>query len=162
MLKGLLKKSTCGECRICCGFDNTDTWEMPVMTENTKNKLESLKPDTEFVKLKDSYITKCGELSGDEIFYCPALDKNTGCILGDDKPFDCKIWPYRVMNFNGSKVITVCPVCGEIFNRSLRELVEFLESGLSDKIEEYSKEHPDIVKKYDYSYPILKVLRDKK
>lgn len=158
MLKGLLSKSVCGECRICCGFDSTDVWEMPVMNEETKNKLEALRPGTEFVRTKNSYITKCGELSDDEIFYCPALDKNTGCILGDEKPFDCKIWPYRVMNFKGSKVITVCPVCGEIFSRPLRELVDFLECGLAVKIDEYSNEYPDIVKDYDFSYPILKVL----
>ena len=29
--------------------------------------------------------------------------KNIGCILGDEKPFDCKIWPYRVMNFKGKQ-----------------------------------------------------------
>ena len=75
MLKGLLSKSVCGECRICCGFDSTDVWEMPVMNEETKNKLEALRPGTEFVRTKNSYITKCGELSDDEIFYCPALDK---------------------------------------------------------------------------------------
>lgn len=158
MLNGLLKKSTCGECRICCGFDCTDTWEMPVMTEKTKSKLESLKPGTEFINNGNSYITKACELSGNEIFYCPALDKKTGCILGDDKPFDCKIWPFRVMNFNGSRVITVSSVCSEIFNRPLRELVEFLDNGLAEKIDLYSAEHPDIIKEYDFSYPILKVL----
>lgn len=160
MLKGLLSKSVCGECRICCGFDNTDLWEMPVMNEKTKNKLEYLRPGTEFIGDEDSYTVKCKELSHGELFYCPALDKNTGCILGEEKPFDCKIWPYRVMNFKGSKVITVCPVCKEIFSRPLRELVEFLEGGLAEKIDEYSNKHPDIVKDYDISYPILKVLGD--
>ena len=52
MLKGLLSKSVCGECRICCGFDSTDVWEMPVMNEETKNKLEALRPGTEFVRTK--------------------------------------------------------------------------------------------------------------
>lgn len=160
MLKGLLKKSTCGECRICCGFDRTDTWEMPVMTEETKAKLEKLKPDTEFISCGDSYITKAPELSGDELFYCPALDQKTGCILGDEKPFDCKIWPYRIMNFKGSRVITVCPVCSEIYNRPLSEIEEFLENGLAEKIDEYSVKNPEIIKEYDSSYPILKVLGD--
>lgn len=108
--------------------------------------------------LKIRILQSAENFPDDEIFYCPALDKNTGCILGDEKPFDCKIWPYRVMNFKGSKVITVCPVCGEIFSRPLRELVDFLECGLAVKIDEYSNEHPDIVKDYDFSYPILKVL----
>lgn len=159
MLNGLLKKSTCGECQICCGFDCTDTWEMPVMTEKTKNKLESLKPDTEFIKHGNSYITKPCQLSGDEIFYCPALDKKTGCTLGEDKPFDCKIWPFRIMDFNGSRVITVSSVCNEIYNRPLRELVQFLDGGLAETIDLYSAEHPEIIKEYDYSYPILKVLK---
>ena len=42
MLKGLLSKSVCGECRICCGFDSTDVWEMPVMNEETKTSWKLL------------------------------------------------------------------------------------------------------------------------
>ena len=158
MLSRILKKTTCGECKICCGFDCNDTWEMPVMTEKTKNKLESLKPGTEFINNGSYYITKPCELSGDEIFYCPGLDKNSGCILGEDKPFDCKIWPFRVMNFNGSTVITVSSACNEIFKRPLNELVEFLDGGLADAIDEYSAENPEIIKDYDPSYQILKIL----
>ena len=34
------------------------------------------------------------------------LDNEKGCILGDDKPFDCRIWPLRVMALNETKVST--------------------------------------------------------
>ncbi|MGN1481408.1 hypothetical protein [Porcipelethomonas sp.] len=158
MLKGLLENKSCRECRICCGFDKTDIWEMPVMNSDTAKELSRLRPDTEFTEKDGAFIVKAGRLEGDELFFCPALDKEKGCILGDKKPFDCSIWPYRIMDLNGTWVISICPVCGELYNRPLRELVEFVENGLGEKIYKYALENPDIVKKYDHSYPILKVL----
>jgi Fe-S-cluster containining protein len=157
MLKGLLKNETCGECRICCGFDRTDIWEMPVMNEKSKDKLSQMKSETQFLKNGDGFTVKAPELIGDELFLCPALDTQKGCILGEDKPFDCKIWPYRVMELSGNMVISICTVCNELYNRPLKELVEFLNNGLAKKIYEYALEHPEIIKKYDYSYPILNV-----
>ena len=39
------------------------------------------------------------KFNGDEIIYCPAASDH-GCVLGDKRPFDCKIWPFRVNKLN--------------------------------------------------------------
>ena len=161
MLKGLLENKVCRECRICCGFDRTDMWEMPAMNSETVKKMSQLKPDTEFAEKNGAFVVKASNLDGDDLFYCPALDHEKGCMLGDKKPFECSIWPYRIMDLNGTWVISICPVCEELYNRPLKELVEFVEKGLGEKIYKYASENPWIVKKYDYSYPILKVLGEK-
>ncbi|MGN0622119.1 MAG: hypothetical protein ACI4I9_09650 [Porcipelethomonas sp.] len=156
MLKGLLEKRTCAKCRVCCGFDRSDIWEMPVMDTEAAEKIKKIKPETEFVKIKNDFVVKAPELHDDELYFCPALGEN-GCILGDEKPFDCRIWPYRIMDIGGKYAITISPVCSELYHRPLSELVEFLEKGLADYIFEYALKHPDVVKKYDESYPVLKM-----
>lgn len=159
MLKGLLDKKTCAKCRICCGFDNTDLWEMPVMTEKTVQKLKELRPDAEFKSCGGSYVTDAGNPPDGEIFYCPALDHEKGCMLGDDKPFDCRIWPFRVMETGDKsfRMITVSPVCPEISGRSLVQLSEFVKEKLENTVFEYAASNPEIIKNYISGYPILAI-----
>ena len=159
MLKGLLENKTCAACRICCGFDSTDLWEMPVMTGETAQKLRELKPDTSFKETNGGYVTDAGKLEPDELFFCPALDHEKGCILGADKPFDCKIWPFRVMETEDKRfrMITVSPVCPEIYSRPVSQLEEFVHEKLEDTVFEYAQKHPEIIKKYIEGYPILSI-----
>lgn len=161
MLKGLLDNKTCAACKICCGFDNTDLWEMPIMNEKTAQKLKELKPETRFTDCGSGYVTDAGELSDGELFYCPALDHEKGCILGDDKPFDCRIWPFRVMETEDKRfrMITVSSVCPEIYSRPLSQLSEFVKEKLETTVFEYAEKNPDVIKKYIEGYPILAIIR---
>ena len=155
MLKKILSNKKCAECRLCCVFDRYDVWETPVFTEETKNLLLEKRPDTQFITKEGGYLFRVNELVENELFYCPALDNKTGCILGDDKPFDCRIWPFRIMEIGGRRAITVASICSEIYNRPLSQLVEFLREGTADTIFSYADEHPEIVKPYDEGYPVL-------
>ena len=157
MLKSLLKKNTCAECKICCGFDNTDLWEMPVMNEKSAKRLRELKPGTIFRECGGGHVTDAGNLKDGELFMCPALDPQRGCILGDDKPFDCLIWPFRVMETPDKRfrLITVSPVCPEIYNRPLSELCGFVNAGFAETVFEYARENPEVVKEYRCGYPVL-------
>lgn len=155
MLKKILSGKACAECQLCCIFDRYEVWETPVFNEETKNLLLELRPDVKFISKNGGYIYKVEELIGNELFYCPALDRSSGCILGDNKPFDCRIWPYRIMNVGGKRAITFAPICEELFNRPLSQLIGFLKEELAEKIFSYADTHPEIVKEYDDMYPIL-------
>ncbi len=156
MLKKILDKKTCAECRLCCIFDRYDIWETPVFDEDTRNKLESL-ADAEFIQKDGGYIFKAEKFDDEGLFTCPALDPGKGCILGDEKPFDCRIWPYRIMKIGDKRVITIASICEAMYSKPLSELVEFLKDGLADEIFRYADAHPEIIKPYDNSYPILLV-----
>ncbi len=155
MLKGLLENKTCAKCRVCCGFDKTDLWEMPVMDISAVNRIKELYPEADFQEKGNGFLVKAPQLEGEELYFCPALGEN-GCVLGNDKPFDCRIWPYRIMDVSGKNAITISPVCNELYNRPLSSLIGFLENGLADFIFDYAKKHPEVIKKYDKSYPVLK------
>lgn len=154
MLKKILDNRTCAECKLCCIFDRYDIWETPVFDEHAKNKLESL-ADVEFVQKDGGYIFKAEKFDDEGLFTCPALDSEKGCMLGDEKPFDCRIWPYRIMQIGDKRAITIARICDAMYNKPLSELVGFLKKGLADTIFRYADSHPEIVKPYDNSYPVL-------
>ena len=154
MLKGILSPDSCAECRLCCVFDRYDVWETPVFTADIRDRILAERPDTQFVPKDGGYIFKVGELHGDELFSCPALT-DKGCMLGGDKPFDCRIWPYRIMEVGGRQAITLASICEEMYRRPLSELVEFLKNGLAETIFRYADAHPEIVKPYYEGYPVL-------
>lgn len=154
MLKKILSGKSCAECRLCCIFDRYDIWETPVFNEEIKNRIKQLRPDTEFVTKDGGYIFKADNIGADQLFSCPALTE-TGCMLGDDKPFDCRIWPYRIMKVGGRRAITIASICDELYNRPLSQLVGFLKEGLAEAIFSYADSHPEIVKPYYEGYPVL-------
>ena len=154
MLKKILDPSSCARCRICCVFDSSDIWEIPVFTYESAEKILSIKPEIQFVSHGGGCIPKVKELKDGELFTCPALTEN-GCMLGDSKPFDCRIWPFRIMDIGGRRGITVASLCNEIYSKPLSELTEFLNEGLAETIFKYANGHPEIVKPYDEGYPVL-------
>lgn len=154
MLKKILNQSSCAECRMCCIFDRYDVWETPVFTPEIRDIILESKPDTQFVPKDGGYIFKVEKFSDEGLFSCPALTEN-GCMLGDGKPFDCRIWPYRIMEISGRRAITIASICGELYNRPLSQLVEFLKGGTADEIFKYADSHPEIVKPYYEGYPVL-------
>ncbi len=87
---------------------------------------------------------------------CTFLDSNRGCILKpEDKPFDCSIWPLRIMNKDGELVIALTPTCPSIGAVPSQALAELVKSCLGEKILEYAKEHPYIIKEYRDGFPII-------
>lgn len=155
MLKKLLTPEQCAKCRICCGFTESDRWEIPLLAgEDEQNAAKMLGAEIEAVK-----GTSCAVLSmmfhGEDLVFCPALGDN-GCRLGEKRPFDCRIWPFRVMDFHGANVITLSPVCPEVIKLPLSTLVDFLNTdGFADRLFKHAEEFPETVKPYIPGYPIL-------
>ncbi len=87
-------------------------------------------------------------------------------LSGDKKPFDCRVWPFRVNRIADSILgITVSPVCETVSALPLSKLSAFLnekhdESGsLADIMLDYAKKHPYIIKPYIDDYPVLKIIK---
>lgn len=162
MLKNILSPDTCAECRICCIFDKYDIWETPVVSGALKDKITAEHSDIRFIfkgDSKDSFLFVCRNetIGGEDLYVCPALDHGKGCVLDDNKPFDCRIWPYRIMEFEGRQAITVASICPDMYSKPLKSLIDELKNGLADEIFDYADKNPDIVKPYQDGYPILLV-----
>lgn len=151
MLSKILSKSDCASCRFCCSFRRQSLWETPLFTETEKNALESKYPAARFkhtgktswtINLDDCYKTSDSE----EEAPCPFLDPHKGCILSaGEKPFDCSIWPLRVIKRGTTSVIALTPTCQAI-NKVPIEKVVSLAREIRSTILKKAAENPDIIK----------------
>lgn len=135
MLKSVLTGEQCAKCRICCGFVRGDVWEAPEFTRDKLNE-KSFKDE-------------------EEILLCPELDVNKGCKLGEDKPFDCKIWPLRPFIIDGKLQIGVANMCPAFNEETDYKLKELLKSGLYDIIVEMIEKDSTLVKNHTEDYRII-------
>ena len=104
--------------------------------------------------LQDSYNTD----DENEEVPCFFLDSDKGCTLSyEDKPFDCKIWPLRIMKKDDEYVIALTPTCPSIGKEPSDELQKLVDDGLGDIIYDYAKTHPFIIKDYKEGFPVLMV-----
>lgn len=154
MLKKILSPQTCGKCRVCCVFDKDDVWEIPLISEEIHKNIKNEHPDLRMIPRGESSHVFEMKFEESGLTYCPALSE-TGCILGENKPFDCKIWPLRAMKKNDDIVITISPVCESINpeNPDVKALAE----ELAPVIFAEAEKNPDIIKEYIEGYPIAAI-----
>lgn len=153
MLKPLLQPSACAACRLCCRFNALDLWELPTFTEEAAAQLRTLASDVAFAPVGNGLRLEA-KVGADGWYACPALT-DTGCALGDEKPFACRVWPFRVMELHGVRLIGVSTECVSLTDKPLRELLAFLRGGLADTMFSYAKGHPELVTPYAPYYVIL-------
>lgn len=156
MLKKILLPETCAECRLCCVFDRTDIWEVPVLTKENAENVRKILPDAEIAEKNSEYTFSVPELQGDELFKCPALSC-TGCRLSrEEMPFDCRIWPFRIMHSeNGKCVIAVSELCKGVGEYSDEQLRDFLNDGLGEMCFQFAEKHPEHIKPMAQGYRII-------
>jgi hypothetical protein len=153
MLSRILNEKDCAECKLCCGFYESEIWEVPVIDDELAAITSELY-DFEFVDNRRVFKINYNKKG---LHLCPALSVN-GCKLGLGKPFDCKLWPFRAMKLGELTVITLSPLCKKVNGKPLAELMEFVNSELADKIKARVQKYPEQVKEYVKDYPILKIL----
>ena len=173
MLSSILSKNTCAACKFCCSFRRQSLWETPLFSPEIAEKLQKTNeygvtgefaPASDGARdahesqnayrlvLENNYRTDDPE----EEVPCTFLDPQKGCILkGEDKPFDCSIWPLRIMDKGGKLVIALTPTCPSIGAVPNQALVDLVKNGLGEQIFEYAKTHPYIVKEYREGFPVV-------
>lgn len=156
MLSEILSKEECKNCRICCSFNSEDIWETPVITPELKNRILDDYPELRFISKDDCFIFRMDKEPDRELYFCSVLDQEKGCVLGEEKPFDCKIWPFRVMQLDGRRVITLSPVCPVLWEKPISRLTD-LAKKLAPVIFAQADKTPSVVKKYLPGYPVLVV-----
>lgn len=161
MLSKILSKETCRTCKFCCSFRRQSLWETPLFSPVEKEMLESKYQHARFrlcengsytIDLAYGFKTK----SPSEEVSCFFLDSNTGCNLEkDEKPFDCSIWPFRLMSRNGLLLIALTPTCPAVNAIPLEHLKSFVADGLAATIFCYGKNHQYIIKDYREGFPVV-------
>ena len=78
-------------------------------------------------------------------------------VLSDEeKPWDCKIWPLRVMKkTDGEVVVALTPTCPHINKLDLNTVRDFVNGNLKDDLLNYADAHPYLIKEYREGYPVM-------
>lgn len=154
MLTEILSRESCAECKVCCVFDREDCWEMPLIKPDLAAAIEKDYPG---VKMKKTGVCNVFEpdFGEDGLASCPMLTEK-GCKLGENKPFDCRIWPFRIMKRDKLLLLTLSPVCETVSNLPVSKISEFA-GKISDKIFEEAKSNPEMIKDYIDGYPVFAV-----
>lgn len=159
MLSQILSKSDCASCKFCCSFRRQSLWETPLFYEEDLEKIKKLFPSVKFIKtgasdakaytfdISGNYKTS----SPEEEAPCPFLDSRSGCLLPAElKPFDCKIWPLRVVNLpkDNQPAVVLTPTCPAINKVPFEKVTSLAKGGIGKIILEYAKKHPQMIKEY--------------
>ena len=154
MLGGLLSAQECAECRLCCAFEGYDLFETPTVTRETAQRIVNEKlPCQEFVRVGESYLMKMQREPDRDLYYCPLLDRERGCIMGDGKPFECRIWPLRVMRRGERLVIALSALC-PVMKLKPPELIRQKCEELAEVIFAEARACPDLVKPYTEGFTV--------
>lgn len=154
MLKKILTPSDCADCQWCCQFDESDIWEMPFLTDKDTLRITEMCDRACFNPRGEGFGFKAEINPETGLAACPALTEN-GCALGEEKPFDCRIWPFRVMKIADRNAITLSTGCPEISGMSVSDIMYFLDGGFAEKVFAYARENPDAVHDYHDGYVVL-------
>ncbi len=159
MLSAILKSSDCAACKFCCSFRRTSLWETPVFTQenieavNNDKRYRDVLVNKEYdgmlyaqYDISDSYTTNDPK----EEAVCPFLDVHKGCTLNDrEKPWDCKIWPLRVVKKpDGSVDVVLTPTCPSINKLDIKVIKDFLTDELRQSLIDYAVAHPYLIKEF--------------
>jgi hypothetical protein len=131
MIHEILSTQDCAKCKGCCIFAKGEEWESPLTT-----------------------LPMHGT-SGDCMVCCRLTEH--GCDLGQDKPVECAMYPFRIMRVGEHKAITLSRYCKPVTALPLSRLYRFADEK-AEMFLQTADTHPEIVKEYNHEYVILKII----
>lgn len=127
------------------------------MTAKTAEQVAHLSPQSVLAPCGSGFVPtpRAHEWDDTGLYRCPALGEN-GCRLPrEERPFECLVWPFRVMERDGKRIICVSELCAPICRYSREQMLEKLREGLAAQMFRYAQEHPASVKPFADGYTVL-------
>lgn len=157
MLTGIFSPQLCAQCKLCCNFHRSSAWETPALEPAQIFHMHELcVPLEERRDGTTSFYLHFHSNDSDEVANCPLLDPNSGCMLPrDERPFECRIWPVRVMRESSTLVIGIYRACPAITEESFEKLKKHTLENLLPEILAYAKRNPRAVREFNTAYQII-------
>jgi len=153
MLNKVLKAKDCKKCKQCCQFFLNEDWDIPFLTEFEMN-LHKFNSNIVYSHSKLWKINILG-LNNENTTACPFLDKNEGCMLKDNKPFECKIWPFILMKKTNNKPLIALSNDCAIINKCDKDTLIAIALKNKDKLFKVALEYPEILKHFSDDYELI-------
>lgn len=163
MLKSILSPEDCAKCRFCCSYRRASLWETAkfdlelLASLKEKYPYAAFKVDGEAATIDISMRYRTDDPNEEALCW---FNNGKVCILGADKPFECSVWPLRVMRKDSQLVIALSSGCHVVSSKPINEILSLIDGGLGRKMFEYAEKFPAYIREYRENYPILKVLKE--
>ena len=158
MLKAVLSPADCARCGFCCSFRRQSLNLTPNFAKETVAEISRLYPEARFKTLPNGAVTI--DIAGnyrtnDSEEEASCYFNRKGCILPRHlKPFDCKLWPFRMMKSGNGLVLALVPTCPWIEKNDLAKL-RATALTVAKEAMEYARTHPEIVIGYRADYQVI-------
>lgn len=157
MLTGIFSPTLCSECKLCCNFHRNTAWETPSLQDEQIFLMhEMCIPLQKRSDGTTSFYLHFTSDSLDEVVNCPLLDTCTGCIIPrEQRPFECRIWPLRIMKKGRTKIIGIYENCPALTGDNFEKLKNFALTELLPQILSFASRHPEIMRNFNSAYKII-------
>ncbi len=157
MLTDCFSPTQCAQCKLCCNFRRCSAWESPALdSEQIFLMQEMCIPLEKRADGTTSFFLNFSSDSQNEVANCPMLDTHSGCMLPrEQRPFECRIWPVRIMKKHSSLVIGIYANCPALLNGGFEKLKDFTLDKLLPDLLDYAQRHPQAVREFDSAYRII-------
>lgn len=157
MLTGIFTPEDCAACKLCCNFRKCSAWETPSLEDELIYLLQE--EAVPLYKRADGsttfYLHFCTD-SEIETANCPMLNPDAGCTLPRElRPFECRIWPLRLMKRGSSLVIGLYKNCPALKGDTFERLKQYATGDLLQELLHYAQRHPKSVRELDDAYTII-------
>ena len=154
MLKGIIDPAECACCRLCCNFHQNSVWESPFIPQVQALRLESEGVPVE-MRQRGGW-SFAFHFEGGEAVNCPKLDVQTGCTMPpEEKPFECSVWPLRMMERNGKLVIGRYRDCPALTGDRLKQLDRFAVGELRETLLSFVSRYPESIRPFSPEYEVI-------
>lgn len=159
MLTSIFTPDQCASCKLCCNFHHCSAWETPFLEPALAEQLQRTF-HVELFRRPDNSLTfrlPFTSQSEDAIANCPMLDTASGCRLPrDQRPFECRIWPLRVMRRTSGEAVLGCYMdCPALDRATAERLVNYAQHTLRPLIIDYARHYPQTIRPCDPHYRII-------
>jgi len=145
-------KSDCASCKECCKFGYYELPLSPTVSPVEKQSILQRFPDVAFVPKGECCLMRFNT-SGEEPVPCPLLGEK-GCLMGEEKPFVCAIFPLVVMRKEEELLIALSPEC-PVAARKPRELLCEAAKEAAERAFDETRAFPDLAYPYREGFEIL-------
>ena len=155
MLKSILSKETCANCKVCCNYSPEALWDIPGFTlEEYQNVIKKFPEYASKSYCKNNlYYFEMNKLHSKK-YLCPFLN-DCGCTLGDLKPFKCAIWPFYIVNYENQVYLALSNVCPNLNDIEYEKLPASLQYNI-EKMKDIVKGHPELIEVNRSHFQLIK------
>lgn len=157
MLTNVFSPNDCARCKLCCNFRRVSAWETPALQDSQIFLMHEAGVPLE--KRPDgttSFYLHFETESEEEVVNCPMLNPCSGCMLPrESRPFECRIWPVRIMKSQGRLVLGIYKDCPALNGDTFEKLKNHTLEKLLPEILAYGRRHPQAVRDYNSLYSII-------